>query len=84
MSELKDLLDQTPTPEDFVREVQEKCQKVWKQDIRQVAGIISNNMHDPEILLKTLARYVQQAREDGYTPMPWSSEENQMLREMLQ
>lgn len=41
--------------------------KVWNKDIRLVAQIISDHLHDPEMLLKKLTDYIQTARKDGFT-----------------
>jgi len=41
--------------------------KVWNKDIRLVAQIISDYLHDPEMLLKKLTDYIQTARKDGFT-----------------
>jgi len=63
MKDLKTLLDQDITEKSVVKEL---YTKIWKQDLRSLAAIISEHIEDPEDMLKKLASYVQTARNVGF------------------
>ena len=58
MSELKPVLN-------------EAFSEIWKKDIRKIAELLTEHLEDPEMLLKTLARFVQEARNEGLPKDPF-------------
>ena len=62
----KDLLNQDVEAANNLEEIRAVYTEVWKKDIRFVAESITEHMEDPEMLLKVLATYIQEARHDGF------------------
>jgi hypothetical protein len=58
MSELKPVLN-------------ESFSEIWKKDIRKIADLLTEHLEDPEMLLKTLASFVQEARNEGLPKDPF-------------